>query len=101
MRNEPTPAMKRFTKYQKRLRGSAFSDVSKICFRHDLRISSPREPAKVPRVKNTYPLTKFVRSNTIFSKTFTNPNVPDAHSTLGSTRRRFTFSDRNMTNPPA
>jgi hypothetical protein len=62
IRNDPTPAVNRLTMYQNLLFGGASSEYAKICCRHDAGTRSAIDPLKVPRVKKTKPVTKFVRS---------------------------------------
>jgi len=92
--------MKRFTKYQNRLRGSAFSELSKIWARQEGRMSSASVPTKVPKVKTTYPLTKLVASKTSLCKTLTNPNETEAMRIEDKISRWFSLSEKNIKNPP-
>ena len=91
--------MKRSTKYQNRLRGSASSELSKIWARQEGRMSSASVPTKVPKVKTTYPLTKLVASKTSLCKTLTNPNETEAMRIEDKISRWFSLSEKNIKNP--
>src|SRR5438270_12107497 len=99
-RNEPTPAMKRFTMYQNLLRGGASSECSKICFRQLAGTRNALDPANVPNVKNTYPVMEYVSLNTIFCKTYAIPNAAEAIRIFGCNFINGCFSAKNIMQPP-